>query len=226
VSDSVTRAFRWLAAEPIPATCDLRAAGWELRVDGTWQDDPATPVLLAVPSLLPPKDWLPLARAPQELRMRTLFWDVRDSRNRFRLLRLGFGDALDRGGGLDELATRTKRLIDHRDKVARRRQIGALSLDLLERQGWCQGRSLALHPREFGLLWRLSDEPGRPVSQRALLRDVWRLAFRPETNTVAVHISRLRAKLRTAGLDGLIVTLPTGGYRLALPAQFALDPLR
>jgi hypothetical protein len=48
----------------------------------------------------------------------------------------------------------------------------------------------------------------------SLLRDVWRMAFRPETNSLAVHISRLRAKLRVAGLDGLIETLPDGAYRL------------
>jgi DNA-binding response OmpR family regulator len=71
-----------------------------------------------------------------------------------------------------------------------------------------------LHPREFALLWRLADTPGEAVSARELLSDVWRLAFRPETNSLAVHISRLRAKLRLAGIDGVIETLPDGGYCL------------
>jgi len=53
------------------------------------------------------------------------------------------------------------------------------------------------------------------VPPSELRSDVWRLAFRPETNSLAVHVSRLRAKLRTAGLDGLVETRPDGGYRLA-----------
>jgi DNA-binding winged helix-turn-helix (wHTH) protein len=70
------------------------------------------------------------------------------------------------------------------------------------------------------------------VGSGSLLTDIWRLAFRPETNSLAVHVSRLRSKLRVAGLDGLIETTAEGGYRLAtsavpLPggeaAQFALD---
>ncbi|MDE2436703.1 MAG: winged helix-turn-helix domain-containing protein, partial [Sphingomonadales bacterium] len=73
-------------------------------------------------------------------------------------------------------------------------------------------------PREFDLLWRLAEAPGSAVSAEALLNDVWRLSFRPETNSLAVHVSRLRAKLRLAGLDGLIETLPDGSYRLALGA--------
>ena len=91
---------------------------------------------------------------------------------------------------------------------------------------------MGLHPREFLLLWRLADDPGRAVAASQLRGDVWRLAFRPETNSLAVHVSRLRAKLRIAGLDGLIQTLPGGAYRLAgellrpglaLPADLGLD---
>ena len=58
-----------------------------------------------------------------------------------------------------------------------------------------------------------------------LLYDVWRLSFRPETNSLAVHISRLRAKLRTSGVDGLVETLPGGAYRLASAAPRRAIPL-
>lgn len=98
--------------------------------------------------------------------------------------------------------------------VPRCRQVGQLRLDLLRRDAVVAGRSLGLHPREFALLWRLADAPGLPVSASALIGDVWRMAFRPETNSLAVHVSRLRAKLRLAGLDGVIETLPDGSYRL------------
>ena len=83
------------------------------------------------------------------------------------------------------------------------------------RDAFVAGRGAGLHPREFLLLWRLAEEPGSAVPASELRSDVWRLAFRPETNSLAVHVSRLRSKLRTAGLDGLIETVADGGYRLA-----------
>ncbi|QEA17450.1 helix-turn-helix domain-containing protein [Novosphingobium ginsenosidimutans] len=99
--------------------------------------------------------------------------------------------------------------------LPRERTLGLLKLDLLLRDAFVAGRGAGLHPREFLLLWRLAEEPGVTVPPSELRSDVWRLAFRPETNSLAVHVSRLRAKLRVAGLDGLIETRADGGYRLA-----------
>jgi two-component system OmpR family response regulator len=98
-----------------------------------------------------------------------------------------------------------------------RRQVGPLLLDLIERDARCEGRRLHLHPREFALLWRLSDADGEPVGRLALLRDVWQLRHPPETNSVAVHVCRLRRKLAAVGLATLILTEPgDAGYRLML----------
>ena len=90
---------------------------------------------------------------------------------------------------------------------------GPLRLDLFHRDAALDGRWLALHPREFALLWRLAETPDSTVSQRALLRDVWRLPFEPGTNRVAVHVARLRRKLATVGLAAMIAT-DGAGYRL------------
>ncbi|MBS0481292.1 MAG: winged helix-turn-helix transcriptional regulator [Proteobacteria bacterium] len=107
-----------------------------------------------------------------------------------------------------------ERLAERAVSVPRKRQIGQLRLDLVLRDAFVAGRAINLHPREFALLWRLAEVPGLPVRPDDLLCDVWRLSFRPETNTLAVHVSRLRAKLRLAGLDGIIETLPDGAYRI------------
>ena len=90
-----------------------------------------------------------------------------------------------------------------------------MKLDLLHRDARSGQDWLALHPREFALLWRLAQSPGEPVSRARLLRDVWRLDFEPGTNSVEVHVSRLRAKLAAAGIEGLVETDPRGGYRHA-----------
>ena len=50
---------------------------------------------------------------------------------------------------------------------------------------------------------------------------MWRLDFEPGTNSVEVHVSRLRAKLAAAGIAGLVETDPPGGYRLARPTGAA-----
>jgi DNA-binding response OmpR family regulator len=98
-----------------------------------------------------------------------------------------------------------------------RREIGPLRLDLLARDGFVASRKLALHPREFALLWRLADAPGTAVAKRVLLAEVWRLGYVPDTNSLAVHVFRLRAKLAGAGLKDLVQTVPEGGYRLVAP---------
>jgi DNA-binding response OmpR family regulator len=72
-----------------------------------------------------------------------------------------------------------------------------------------------LHPREFDFLWRLMDTPGEPVSRTQLIRDVWRLAHVPETNSVAVHASRVRKKLADAGVSDVVRSSPCGGYFVA-----------
>jgi two-component system OmpR family response regulator len=107
--------------------------------------------------------------------------------------------------------------------LPRRRELGPLTLDLIHRDARADGTWLSLHPREFGLLWRLAERPGELVSRARLLRDVWRLDFEPGTNSVEVHVSRLRAKLARAGLAGLVETDPQGGYRLGAPPAPAHD---
>lgn len=127
----------------------------------------------------------------------------------------GLGEALPLQVALGELTVRMERLAQSAEALPRRRRIGPVVLDLLHRDANAEGRWLALHPREFALLWRLADAPGERVPRERLLRDVWRLAHMPETNSLEVHVSRLRAKLSAAQASWLVETDPCGGYRLA-----------
>ncbi len=98
-------------------------------------------------------------------------------------------------------------------------EAGDITLDLLHRDARVDDRWLGLHPREFGLLWRLAQEPGQRVSKRQLLADVWRISFEPETNSVAVHVARVRSKLQPFGLSRLVATHPEGGYFIDVPRK-------
>jgi two-component system OmpR family response regulator len=145
----------------------------------------------------------------------SLFVGVDSGTERARLLEAGCGDAVPGSVGLPELARRARRVAERGDSLPRHRELGRLSLDLLYRDARAGERWLGLHPREFALLWRLAEKPGEPVTRTTLLRDVWRLEFEPGTNSIEVHVSRLRAKLAAAGIAGLVETYPSGGYRIA-----------
>ena len=109
--------------------------------------------------------------------------------------------------------------LDKEAMMPRFREIGDITLDLLHRDGRVEDSWLGLHPREFELLWRLAFQPGKPVSKKDLLADVWRIKHDPATNSLAVHVARVRAKLEPFGLSHLLATHPGGGYYLDVPAD-------
>lgn len=206
------RDFRWLTANAIPPRLDLRDCGWNLL-----PADRATEECMGVAQTLgmTPAAWVRfLSLHGRQSRRLILLVGVNDAVDRAKLLRLGFGEVLADDVELMELEARAIRLAELEDTLPRYRRLGRLSLDLLAREAFADDQPLGLHPREFGLLWRLADNPGSPVSKQSLVKDVWRLGFVPETNSLAVHVSRLRGKLNIAGLDGLLETAPTGGYFL------------
>jgi DNA-binding response OmpR family regulator len=71
-----------------------------------------------------------------------------------------------------------------------------------------------LSAKEIHILRLLAEEPGRIVSRRVLLREVWGMnnVQQVETRTVDVHIAKLRKKLGASGM--LVETVRGQGYRL------------
>ena len=100
---------------------------------------------------------------------------------------------------------------DRAEMLPRFREAGDATLDLLHRDGRVEDRWLGLHPHEFELLWRLAERPVERLTKRQLLAEVRRICHMPETNSVAVHFARIRAKLETFGLSHKLVTHPNGG---------------
>lgn len=209
------RQFQWFTAGPVPDGCDLRRLGWTLVEPGFEPPQAEAPPLIAMPHRAVVSDWVMLVGASAKRRSRVLAVGVEDGLERARLLRMGFGDAIGGRLDLEEIESRALRIDAAMRSLPRERSLGPLKLDLLLRDAFVAGRATGLHPREFLLLWRLAEEPGVAIPPSELRSDVWRLAFRPETNSLAVHVSRLRNKLRTAGLDGLVETRSDGADRLA-----------
>ena len=215
--------FRWISPQRLPPEFDLRARGWCLAADGECERTDYVGLIDARASDARASNaGEPLSSAR---RRRSLALGVDDSRERAGWLARGFGDALATDTGLDEIAARAGRLLARGWSAARRH--GRLALDPLARQATIDGCPLRLFPREFALLWRLSDEPGIPVSRAELLHDVLGLSIEPGTNALAVHICRLRKKLHSARLSHLLITGPgNGSYALlfddASPRRFGL----
>jgi DNA-binding winged helix-turn-helix (wHTH) protein len=206
--EHIVSVFGWVAehCEP-PPRWDLRRIGWKLSAD------PAGRHVRLIDART--------GGAAEGDRSLCLFVGVDCGRERARLLDAGCGDALPATVDLPELAQRAHRVAAAGGFVSRLRAAGPLTLDLLHRDARAGDRWLALHPREFALLWRLAERPGERVSRSRLLRDVWRLEFEPGTNSIEVHVSRLRAKLAAAGIAKLVETDPPGGYRVSCSVEAA-----
>lgn len=209
------RRFRWLGAVEIPRACDLRRCGWSLAGDDLCAEE-AGFVVLADRRSLDGAGWLSLLTGMGGMRMgMVLLIGVATASERGSLLRLGFGDVIGTQVDLIELDARAARVARSGDCLPRHRQLGGLILDLMSRDGWVGTQRLGMHPREFALAWRLLEDAGKPVSKRTLLSEVWGLQHVPETNSLAVHVARLRSKLRLVGLDGMLGTTTDGSYYLS-----------
>jgi DNA-binding response OmpR family regulator len=116
---------------------------------------------------------------------------------------------LRRGGGGDD---------PHDAEVV----VGGLRIDPRSRQASVDGRPLELTPREFDLLHYLAARPGRVVSKRELLTEVWQLPYGGADKTVDVHLSWLRRKLgETAQQARYLHSVRGVGVRIAAPEIFA-----
>ena len=75
---------------------------------------------------------------------------------------------------------------------------GELTFDTRSRTASVRGQALALTRKETGILEYLMVHQGRPVSQEELMEHVWDNSVDSFSNSIRVHISALRKKLRAA----------------------------
>ena len=111
----------------------------------------------------------------------------------------GANDYLAKPFHLEELEARirslTLRQFTQNDVVL---HCGPLSFDARSRTATAAGQPLALTRKETGILEYLLLHRGRPVSLEELLEHVWDNSVDNFSNSIRVHISALRKKLRAA----------------------------
>ena len=105
---------------------------------------------------------------------------------------------------------------DSDDEVLLR--VGPIELDAATYEVRVDGRQLALPLREFELLRYLMRRADRVVTREDIARDVWNRAEPIATNTINVHVKRLRRRLGDGSARmPLIRTVRGVGFRLVRP---------
>lgn len=88
--------------------------------------------------------------------------------------------------------------------------IGDMDIDLTARKLLCAGRPVDLTAREWSLFEGLLQRPGAILSKGQLEDRLYAFGAEIESNTIEVHVSRLRKKLG----HGAIETIRGVGYRM------------
>ncbi|CAL2071938.1 MULTISPECIES: response regulator [Streptomyces] len=88
------------------------------------------------------------------------------------------------------------------------------SIDLLAKKVLRDGRDVRLTPTEWHLLEILVTNPGRLITQRHLLREVWGVTQANKSNYLRVYMAQLRRKLENdPAHPRYLITEPGMGYR-------------
>jgi two-component system, OmpR family, response regulator len=91
---------------------------------------------------------------------------------------------------------------------------GTLVLDVARREARLGDRRFSLTNREYQILEYLVRNPGRTMTRMMIEDHVWGHGYPGLSNTVDVHIRRLRAKIDPPGAPSIVETVRGAGYRL------------
>lgn len=106
-----------------------------------------------------------------------------------------------------------RKLLEKREQFFPREiRFGDLILNIQKRTLTCGERTIPLKNREFALLQYFFVNGGKILSRSDILECVWDRNTSLTTNTIDVHVSRLRKKLELCDADGYLQTVPCVGY--------------
>ena len=135
---------------------------------------------------------------------------------RLEVLRLGADDYILKPFDLSEVLVRMEVVLRRagRTQLPKMLRVGRLTLYPAENRACWEEAPLNLTAKEFQLLLLFMEHPKKVYSKANLYESVWNEEYCFEDNTVSVHVSNLRAKLKKASGCDLIETVWGIGYRL------------
>lgn len=224
-------AARVLVVDDEPSITDAVATA--LRYEGFATREAATasaarsaiddfrPDLIVLDVMLPDRDGLTLARGLREDGDRTpvIFLTARDAQED-KLAGLSVADDyVAKPFSLAELVARVRAVLKRtQGDPAGVLRFGELTLNEETWEARRAGAALELTPTEFNLLRYFMRNPGRVLTKRQILLNVWRYDFCGNANVVETYVSYLRKKLDPLG-PPLIQTIRGVGYAFREPER-------
>jgi two-component system KDP operon response regulator KdpE len=197
---------------------NLRGAGYEVETAATAADalaaQPADAVILDL--RLPDGSGRDVAA---QLRSRSdapiiVVSAVGDEDEKIAALDAGADDYVEKPFAIGELLARLRAAL-RRVAPERVLEVGPIRVDLDAHAVSVEGRAVHLTPHEFGILRVLAQSPGKLMTHRAILREVWGPAYGGESNYLHVYVSQLRRKIEPdPAHPRYLLTEPGAGYRL------------
>lgn len=140
------------------------------------------------------------------------------TQNKIDLLRLGADDYIIKPFDMEEVLARIEsnlRRVKFQNGTQEVLQYEDLVLNYENNVASVQGIELSLTAKEFAILELLMKYPDKVFSKANLFQSVWRMEYINEDNTLNVHISNLRNKLKNICPEKEFIDTVWGiGYRL------------
>jgi two-component system KDP operon response regulator KdpE len=142
---------------------------------------------------------------------------VRDSEaDKVAALDAGADDYVTKPFGMNEVLARLRAALRRHQPEPEEPVVttATFELDLAQKVATVAGAHVHLTPTEWAIVEVLVRHPGRLVTQRQLLQEVWGPQYATETNYLRVHLAAIRKKLEPEqGRPRFFVTEPGIGYR-------------
>ncbi len=140
-----------------------------------------------------------------------------DERDKVEALDLGANDYLTKPFGIAELLARVRAALRSQPQLGgpdAKVRFGNVGVDLTARRIVKNGAEVHLTQREYRLLLTLLNQPGKVLTHRQLLRDVWGPAHVEHSHYLRIYMGHLRHKLEDDPARPRFLLTETGvGYR-------------
>jgi len=143
-----------------------------------------------------------------------------DEKGKIAALEAGADDYVTKPFSVGELIARVHVALRHSDAPGEDVQEfknNGLSVDLVSRTVFAQGREVRLTATEYSLLIQFVKNAGKVLTHRHLMKEIWGPYRTEETQTLRVHMAQLRKKIEAdPAVPQMIITEPGVGYRMRL----------